>query len=203
MALATYDDLLAAVPDWLMRDDLAARTPDFIAMGEDRLAKEVRVSDMETVATANLTDGSVALPPDFIEAIRIVGDGAYSRPLALVSIGYAGEYYASNAAGVPVHYTITGNTLTTYPNGGAGGVTMIYYAKPQALDAGNPSNWLYAKSPRLYLYAALVESAPFLGDDQRLQTWNALYQQALDALQKSDERKRYGTSVCRVAGATP
>jgi len=203
MALLTYTDLVAAVADWLMRDDLTARIPDFIAMGEDRLAKDVRVSDMETVATSNLGGGSVALPADFIEAVSIRNSAGYTGPLELISPQHAGEAYSSGSAGVPERYTIIGNTLTTYPNGGSGGVTMIYYAKPQALDLGNATNWLYAKSPRLYLYAALCESAPFLGDDARLQTWNALYQQALDTLHKSDERKRYASSVSRVVGYCP
>lgn len=203
MALLTYSDLLAAVADWLMRDDLTARIPDFIAMGEDRMTKDVRTSDMQTVLTSPLSGGVVTLPADFIEASQIVGSGANGRPLQNVSPGYAGEYYASSSAGVPVHYTITGNTLTTYPNGGSGNITLTYYAKPRALDLGNPTNWLYAKSPRLYLYAALVESAPFLQDDARLQTWNALYQSALDALHKSDERKRYGSSTSRVVGYCP
>src|SRR5215207_4368316 len=200
MALATYDDLKEAVADWLMRDDLTARVPDFIAMGEVRMAKDVRVSDMQTIATAVLTDGAVTLPTDFIEAI--VADTGYG-PLASVTSGYAGDTYYSSAAGVPVQYTVVGNTLTTYPSGGTGGITLTYYSKPPALDAGNPTNWLFTKSPRLYLYAALCEAAPFLSDDPRLQTWNALYSQALASLQSADERKMYGSSVSRVRGATP
>jgi hypothetical protein len=203
MALLTYSDLTAAVADWLMRDDLTARVPDFIAMGEDRMAKDVRVSDMETIATAYMGSGVVTLPSDFIEAIRITGNGAYDRPLDLITTQYAGENYFTSSAGSPTRYTITGNLLTTYPNGGSGGLTMIYYAKPRALDFGNATNWLYAKSPRLYLYAALCESAPFIQDDARLQTWNALYSQALDALHKADERKKYASSVSRVVGYCP
>ena len=34
MGLATYDDLKAAVADWLDREDLAGRTGDFITLAE-------------------------------------------------------------------------------------------------------------------------------------------------------------------------
>ena len=37
MGLATYDDLKAAVADWLDREDLAGRTGDFITLAEARL----------------------------------------------------------------------------------------------------------------------------------------------------------------------
>lgn len=205
MALDTYTGLKAAIASWLMRDDLADAIPDFITLAEARISRTLRVAEMETTASATLVDGTVDLPLDFIEARRIIssGTGAYNTPLELVTPGYAGERYASSAAGVPTHYTVTGNTLTTYPNGGTGDVTMIYYAKPQALDAGNASNWLLAKSPQTYLYGALCESAPFLQDDARLQTWNALFQNSIDDLHKADERKRYATSVSRVAGPCP
>lgn len=204
MALGTYADLQASIASWVMRDDLTAQIPDFVALAESRINNRLRVADMETTATATLTDGAVVLPSDFLEARRIIssGTGAFNTPLAFITPVEAGQIYASSAAGVPRRYTITDNLLTTYPSGGDGDVTMIYYARLPPL-AIYLTNWLLTKAPDVYLYGSLMESAPFLGDDGRLQVWAGLFDQAVSALQSTDQRSRYGNSVSRVRCPTP
>jgi hypothetical protein len=66
-------------------------------------------------------------------------------------------------------------------------VILTYYAKPQALDAGNQTNWLLTKAPDVYLYGSLKHSAPWLEDDARIQVWESLYQQALTEVRRTDE----------------
>jgi hypothetical protein len=204
MALDTYTGLLAAIASWLDREDLATAIPDFVQLAESRLNKELRVAAMEKTAYAYLTDGSVPLPADWVEARRIIssGSGSFQTALQFLTPTEAGDTYPSSLSGVPAFYTISGNTLATYPNGGSGQVTMIYYAKiPSLLAYGG--NWLLTKSPDCYLYGSLMEAAPFLGDDQRIETWAALFAKAVEALNASDFRSRYSNSVCRVSGATP
>jgi len=41
------------------------------------------------------------------------------------------------------------------------------------------------------LYASLVETAPFLMDDARLQTWEGLYTRGLTSITKSDEQSEF------------
>lgn len=204
MALDSYINLQAAVASWLDREDLAAQVPDFISLAESRASNRLRVADMEVAASATLTNGAVTLPADFIEARRIItsGTGAYNTPLEFISPVQAGQTYPSSAAGVPVHFSISGGVLTTYPNGGAGTVTMIYYARLPALAIWQ-ANWLLTKAPDVYLYGALLEAAPFLGDDGRIQTWAGLFEQAVNALQAADQRSRYANSVSRVRCPTP
>jgi hypothetical protein len=204
MALDTFPNLTAALADWLNREDLTARIPDFVSLAESRLNKSLRVADMETAAYAYLTGGSVALPVDFIEARRIISSatGAFQTALQPLSPTEAGNLYPSSQSGVPVHYTISGGYLTTYPNGGDGQVTMIYYASlPTLLAYG--SNWLLTRAPDLYLYGSLMEAAPFVGDDHRVETWATLFQKALADIQAADQRSRYASSVCRVPGVNP
>lgn len=204
MALANYSDLQGAIAAWLDRDDLTAHIPQFIANAEARMARVLRVSEMETTATAMMFNGAVALPADFLEARRIISSsaGAYNTALQPLSPSQAGDRYPSGPGGVPRYYTIADETLTTYPNGGSGSVVMIYYARPPDLATAG-TNWLLTKAPDLYLYGALLESAPLMGDDARLQTWGGLFGQAVDAIQGADQRARYAGSVCRVRGETP
>ena len=48
---------------------------------------------------------------------------------------------------------------------------MVYYARIPHLGPTQPSNWLLAKYPDVYLYSVLVQSMPYLKDDARLATW--------------------------------
>lgn len=204
MALGTYDDLKLAAANWLNREDLVEAIPDYVTLAEARINDRLRVAQMEVTATAFLENGAVALPPDFLEARRIFSnaEGGYATALTPLSPSQAGDLYPVGSAGVPSHYTIVGDTLSTFRNGGDGEVTMVYYAKVPPLAAYG-GNWLLQRNPNIYLYGTLVESAPYLGDDGRVETWAALFAAACDALQAADQRSRWGSSVSRVKGETP
>lgn len=204
MALGTYDALVAAVATWLNREDLAAAIPDYVLLAESRINDRLRVAPMETTATTSLTGGSVVLPPDFLELRHIYSnaEGGFKTALTPLAPAQAGDAYPVGAAGVPVHYTIVGDTLATFPNGGAGQVTITYYAKVPPLAAYG-TNWLLTRNPNIYLYGTLIESAPYLGDDGRVEMWASLFASACDTLQAADQRSRYASSVCRVKGETP
>ena len=66
--------------------------------------------------------------------------------------------------------------------------TLTYYQKIPRLSATNLTNWLIAKAPDIYLYGALINSAPYLKEDGRIQTWATYYQGAIDALSTEDDR---------------
>lgn len=57
MAIANYGDLKTAIANFLSRDDLTSRIPEFISLGEDRVAQDLRVRAME--ATVDLVLGKV------------------------------------------------------------------------------------------------------------------------------------------------
>jgi hypothetical protein len=185
MDLDTYDGLKEAIADALMRDDLTSQIPLFIKLCESSNARNLRISEMETIATATLVDGEVALPSDFIEVIDLRGDNLYQSWTPITPYQAQRDY--PTGTGIPGHYTVIGNTLRTYPGGGEDDVILTYYAKPQALDAGNQTNWLLTKAPDVYLYGSLKHSAPWLEDDARIQVWESLYQQALTEVRRTDE----------------
>ncbi len=60
MAISTYAELKIAVGNWLGRDELTARIPEFVSLGEDRIARHLRVQAMETsqaIKWKAITDG--------------------------------------------------------------------------------------------------------------------------------------------------
>jgi hypothetical protein len=69
---------------------------------------------------------------------------------------------------------------------------MLYYAKPALLSDSNASNVFLANCPDALLYAALGEAEPYLMNDARLQTWAALYDRSVTAINTSDQSSEYG-----------
>jgi hypothetical protein len=69
MAIDSYSGLRDAIITWTHRQDLGAAIDDFIDLTENRLNRDLRVSQMEVRATAPADSEYLALPTDFL-AIR-------------------------------------------------------------------------------------------------------------------------------------
>lgn len=176
MAIATYADLQQAIGSWLHRDDLAARIPDFIALAEARIARDIRMQRMLATTTLTTTPGvaAVALPADWLQSQRLTMDGP-RRVLEYVPGGMAAVAYTAAQAGAPRWFTVEGQDLVLWPvPDTAQQIDCTYYARFAAL-ASTPTNWLLQQHPGLYLFGALAEAAPFLQDDTRAPLWEGKY----------------------------
>jgi hypothetical protein len=60
-------------------------------------------------------------------------------------------------------------------------IEMVYRASIPSL-AANAGNWLLTLAPDLYLYGTLLESAPYIKEDGRIQTWGLGLTAALNDL---------------------
>jgi hypothetical protein len=104
-----------------------------------------------------------------------------------------------NASGSPSYYAITAGEIEVYPvPDGTYDVELYYFSRIPALSDSNTTNWLLQYYQDAYLYGALVHSAPYLKDDARIQTFAALYQNAIDAINMESERSKYGGSGRRM-----
>ena len=63
-----------------------------------------------------------------------------------------------------------------------------YYKSLTALSDSNASNDILTNYPELYLYGALAESAPFIMQDERINTWGNLYKEALKNANETSSR---------------
>lgn len=195
MDLTTYTGLKAAVASFLNRTDLTESIPGFIALAEAQMNRVLRVQRMIQKATPTITAGNdvVSLPTGFLEAItfRLADSGVYYdlQPATLEQIVEAQS--DSTTSTTPRVYAISGTSsgreIQLYPAPDkAYTAALVYYGKPTALSGSNPSNWILAEAPDAYLYGALLQSAPFLRDEGRIQVWQTLYESAVTALQTMD-----------------
>ncbi len=191
MSIASYSDLTIAVANWLDRDDLTARIPEFISIAESRLNRVVRAPDMLTKDDAfSITGQYVAQPTGFIEAKRIVVLTTPVRVLTFLtpealSIARQGR----TAAGCPTYFSVIGGNLEFLPSPDATyTASFLYYTR--LTPVATSWNWLATSHPDIYLYATLVAAEPYIQNDERLVVWKAQLDQFLAELGTLNDRKQ-------------
>lgn len=194
MALSTFAQLKTAVSNWLERDDLSNRIPEFVALAESRIYATCRVREMEAEATITTTGAQAkdALPTRFRSAREVYVDATPDTALEYVSPVNYRSIYASQTSASPKVYTIVGENFvwgpvpdTTYT------IKVDYYQAPAAFSADADTNSLLAKYPGLYLYGALLEAASFLEDTNKAIIFAQHFDAAREMAEKSDRMDRF------------
>ena len=191
MALTTYTELKASIADWLNRTDLTATIPDFISLAEAQIERTLRTRQMIVRANASFDSEYGAVPADFLEtkSLKLTSTNPLT-PLAFLSIDdmdAARSHYT--ASGRPRFFSVVGGQFRISPTPDAAYTTeLIYFAKLMKLSSTVASNWLLTSSPDIYLYGSLLQAAPYLQDDARIQVWATLYERALNDLRTADDR---------------
>jgi hypothetical protein len=75
---------------------------------------------------------------------------------------------------------------------------LVYYQEIPALSDSQTTNWLLTDAPDAYVYGALTQAAPFLGEDERLPTWAQLYTSAIQGLNSSSDRAKQSSAGMRI-----
>lgn len=201
MSITTYSELKTAIANWLNRDDLTAVIPDFISLVEADLNRKLRHYKMIERVDATLDSRYVQLPADWLETMRFAITSGNTFRLQAISVDDMLEYREDtrDQAGRPKFYTHIGEAIEVYPTPDAEyGMQLTYYQEIPALSDSNTYNWLLQSDPDVYLYGALVQAAPYLLDDNRIQVWSGYYQNGLGSLQKASDDTRFSVTAPRM-----
>jgi hypothetical protein len=201
MALGNYAELKDSIADWLNRTDLTNVIPDFITLAEAQLNKEVRNRKMIKRATATIDSQYSAVPADWLQTVDFVVEANPVVTLEFITNEQLDKLRRTyTSGGTPKFYTIVGQELEVLPIPDSGTLTgeITYYSKIPSLSATNTTNWLINSSPDIYLYATLLQSAPYLVDDARISVWASLYQKLVKDLEIADQRARVGDSTLKM-----
>ncbi len=214
--ITTYATLVTATTEYLARDQdatLVARIPTFIQLAEAKFNRSLFVRQMEeraitTVDTSDDEPEFISLPSDFQSMRRIRLSSVTGKPcLAFLSGTQMDEYRlgTSNVSGQPQYFTIMGSEIELARTPDQNYTIEMVYRKNVPALATNDPNWLLTLAPDLYLYGALLESAPYIKEDGRIQTWGLGFTTALDGLNKLGMVSAFNAGPMRlqVSGATP
>lgn len=207
----TFDSLQATVRKYIERGDpdddiVYEMLPQLINAAERNIAIDLNVTGIRDTVSSAMTAGTSVYqkPVGWRRTVSInFGTGAGNATRTALfprSYEYCRSYWPDESqTDVPKFYAeysdeymlITPTPAANYP------FELVYYVKPPLLDSTNQTNWITESWPNLLLYATLREVAPFMKEDQRMATWDSMYQQLLGKITADDLRKIVDRSVTR------
>jgi len=186
-----YSQLKSTIADFLNRSDLTAVIPTFIDLAEAQMERPLRVRQMVSRSTASIDTQYSALPADFLEAKTFkITSSRPIQPLEFLTPEQMDDrdQLFAGAPGIPKYFTIIGNQIRVAPTPDATYTAeLVYVAKLTKLSDSVTTNWLLASSPDAYLYGALLQAAPYLKDDERINVWGTLYNTAIESIKLADQ----------------
>lgn len=160
-----------------------------ISAGEQRIYRELRSSAQNLPYTLTIAGNLATLPLDYLElkgAPFIAGYGvADYMPWEQIQDRINVAYTTTTN---PINYSFDGDNLIFWPIQSDGAiVTGRYFSRLPDIKLG--LNAFFNRHPDVFLYAALAESAPFLGEMTRLQVWEAKYTSLVEAANEQELRR--------------
>lgn len=203
MAISTYSELKLEIADHLDRDDLTTKIDTFIDLAEARHRRDIRIREMITRSAITIDARYEDFPTGLLEVItfRLLTDPV--TKLSYVTPEQMGDYRKEDS-GKPELFTIHSQfEFNKVPDASYSG-EILFHKALTALSDSNTTNALLTRAPDAYLYGALVASAPYLLNDERIETWASLYKSAVDGLAIARRQERSsGVLISRVRGSTP
>lgn len=202
MAFDDYAGLRDEIQSFLWdRADIIPRIPSFIRLAEAQMFRLIDVRQMEAIDTAFAVGGASAPVPEGFAGVVSFGITSgrpypleYVRPDAL-------DYDYRLLPGEPAwprYYTIVGDEFVFAPAPippASHTATLRYRRRPTPLSGADPVNWLLTEHPDAYLYGSLLQSAPWLHEDERIATWANLFTRIVADINADDRRQSQGATM--------
>lgn len=186
MSITTYSELKTAVANWLHRSDLTDRIPEFIALAESRMSRDLaKTRELILRTTTAATTEYHALPSDFQAAVSLVVDTADGKRLNYMPTDQISQKYPNTPSGIPEVFDIVGQYFRIVPvNTNGYTINVTYRAKVPALTDVATTNYILTTHPDLYLWASRLEAADYCGDDRKFQRAQVGYGEVLRSVNR-------------------
>ncbi len=206
MSFKSYNALKMTIANWLARDDLESDIPDFIWLAECDVQRTVkfRLSDAIETGVTVADQSYIDLPDDYAEGGFLNWTSDTSLPtIEVVSYDVMAKIQKNPpfvaTAGLDVRVgTLHGNRLHIGRAPGEILYELFYKRGVSHLGLKQQSNTILEQYPDVLLFGALLYSAPFLGADERIQTWVQYYDNAKEETRMQEWRARSGHGALRM-----
>jgi hypothetical protein len=202
----TYTTLLEDLRRYLERGFTEAtdplvyeQLPRLITLAERRIARELKIEGFIVAVTTPLQAGvSVYMKPDrWRDTVSMTVD---NKTIFARAYEYLRNYWPDpTQTDTPTFYAdydyshwLLVPTPATNQN-----LEILYYEQPRFLGPEFQTNWITEYIPDLLLYASLLEATPFLKNDERIQTWQTLYDRAAQAVNGEDLKRILDRTAAR------
>lgn len=190
----TYDSLVEDVIRYSERDDTSfvEQIPRLIAMAEQEIASQVKTLwELNVVETTLISGSSGATLMKPVRWRKTVSMKISGEPVLHRSQDYVAQYQSESSQGQPKYYAdydYNHWALAPVPDA-AYDVEIIYYSRIQPLDSTNQQNLITREAPQAILFGTLLQAQGYLKSPDKLQLWQQMYKNAMDAL-KAENNSR-------------
>lgn len=207
--ILTYSTLVTNIMNYLERTDQQTQStiPMFILLAQDRIAKECKTLGLEKYITGTFTAGNSIVPKPagwkntltfnigtVVPQTPAPPTPQYNRiQIPQRSYEFCRMFWPNQSStALPAYFCDYGydNWLVVPTPDQAYPFEVAYMAFVQPIDSTNQTNWLTQYAPELLFYACMLEAMVYLKNDERMQVWQALYQDALSKVD-SEDKARY------------
>lgn len=213
MAISTYSELQTAIENWLDRDDLSSRVPEFISLAEADLNRDTKLRHQEVLATTDYTSSGtsrfLSLPNNFLRLYSILIKQKGGNDSTYEHLKYmAPEFmtrYVRQSSGKPYYYTVRQN-IELDVLADKSYTLRMHYLKGWDI-ASDTTNGLLTNHPDVYLYGSLVHAYIFVYEDAShpsVRQYAALFDRAKEQADLLNHKLRDDAEldVTHVAGIT-
>lgn len=195
MSIVDRQSLESAIESYSHRSDLSGIYAIIIAAAESRINRSVRCRNMEVKITTTISNSYYPLPSDFIKLNSIqLGDRI---PINLKSESQQDEDRASGELG----YAIQNGNIEIRP-------TVVdtldfefsYFAKVAPLVNPSDTTDMLVEFPMIYLYAAMIDVAMYIQDDQRVNMWEQSFIKEIELINEDAQQAKYSGTPLRIRG---
>ena len=209
----TFNSLKTDVRNYLERGASAAtdpivydQIPKLINLGERHCVQKLKVEGFIEAFVSTMTTGTPAYakPDRWRKTVSInYGTGTGNNTMNILlprSYEYCITYAPDDTiTGPPLfyaeydyqHWRFSPCPDAAYP------FQVLAYCQPALLDDAVQTNWLTTYAPNLLLYASLLEATPFLKNDERIPTWQGLFEEAAANISQEDLSKIFDRNAQR------
>lgn len=177
------------------RADLTDDIPTYIQLAEATIRRTLRTKHKATQTINTVADtGEYTLDSDVIESYSAYVTSPLNYQGSLDSLPRGALYdkrRLHRSASNPRWINIVNTSVLLAPIPNAVFIIEILQEVLSALSDVNTTNYILLNYPDVYLYGALVHSAPFLKEDERVQTWQGFFKKALRELEVAQDRNEY------------
>lgn len=174
MAITNYSELQTAAANWLNRANLTDRIPEFIALGEAYINREIRTRAMETSAAGTFSNDQIIISSQMTRFRKIksfvVNSGGAHYILNYISPQQWSQRGGSGATGLPREYTINGDYIFVIPYPDSTYSWDIYYTQSIS-SIVDGTNWVITNHPDLYMAATLAEAYGYIKNKEDMVFW--------------------------------
>lgn len=190
MTISTYAELQTAIGTHSHKESLSAQFPDFIALAETTILRELKLRVNELVVTGTAT-GAISFPATLGRVVRLEIADSGNRYV----LDYASPGYEDLALGHPHSFTVQEDAIRLIPEpSGAYTYKLHYIPNLSPLSVSNTSNWALANCPDIYLYGSMCQLARWTKDDEEFGRYVSMFQGSMESVKRVDEARRLPVS---------